>query len=128
MPDITATQCATLVARCEPQGLREELVPLLALSARLQAREGDPQRAHASVARAEEALRVGEIGAVTPVCCLWLAQALQSLGRPADALLQARQGKAWLMGRVQQSVPPAFHDSFLHRHPVHRELLLLAGL
>jgi hypothetical protein len=126
-PDMTAAQCAALVARCEPQGLREELVPLHALSARLHAREGDPQRAHASIALAEQALRVGEIGAVTPLCCLWLAQALQSLGMPADALLQARQGTAWLMGRAQQSVPPEFRDSFLHRHPVHRELLLLAG-
>jgi hypothetical protein len=126
-PDMTANLCTTLVARCEPQGLREELVPLYALSARLHASEGHMRRAHASVALAERALHVGEIGAATPVCCLWLAQALQSLRRPADALLWARQGTAWLMDRVDDSVPAEFRDSFLHRHPVHRELLLIAG-
>jgi hypothetical protein len=89
--------------------------------------EGDTDAAHASVAKAEQALRTGDIGAVTPQCGLWLAQALRSLGRPADAALQARHAALWLTTHAQQSVPPEFRESFLHRHPVHRELLVLAG-
>jgi DNA-binding SARP family transcriptional activator len=126
-PALTAAQCAALIERCEPQGLREELVPLYALCAHLHAREGAAPASDASVALAKQALLAGEIGAVTPVACLWLSKALHRLGRPADAVLQARRGSDWLMARAQQTVPPEFHDSFLHRHPIHRELLALAA-
>ena len=126
-PQVTATQCAALIARCEPERLREQLAPLHALCARLCVMEGDSQAALASISRAEQELLEGDIGADFPLCCLWLAIALQGLGQAADAAIRSQQGSTWLMARAQQSVPPEFRDSFLHRHPVHRELLALAA-
>jgi DNA-binding SARP family transcriptional activator len=122
-PELTAAQCAALIARCEPEGLREQLAPLHALCARLLAREGDARLAMASVAQAEHALRQGDIGAVTPLVSLWLALALQRLDRAADGALHARQASAWLADRALHAVPPEFRDSFLHRNPVHAALL-----
>ncbi len=126
-PELTSAQCAGLIARCEPEGLREQLAPLHALCARLLAREGETRSAHASVAQAEQALLQGDIGAATPLAGLWLAQALQSLGCAADAALQAQRAAAWLMDRAQHAVPPEFRDSFLHRNPAHAALLAWAG-
>jgi tetratricopeptide (TPR) repeat protein len=123
----TAAQCVALIARCEPEGLREYLAPLHALCARLHVHEGKPRQANASVARATQELLAGDIGAVTPLCGMWLAQALQSLGRPVQAMLTAREAVVWLKARSQQSVPPEFRDTFLQRHPVHRELFVLAS-
>ena len=125
-PELTSTQCADLIARCEPQSLREELVPLHALHARLLAREGDARTAQASVALADLALAQGEIGAVTPLCGLWLALALQRLGCPTESTLRAQRAAGWLMDRARQSVPAEFRDSFLRRNPVHAGLLALA--
>ena len=125
-PPVTAAQCATLIERCVPERLREQLAPLHALCAQLQVQEGDLHSARLSLARAEQQMQAGDIGAVTPLCCLWLARALQRLDRPADALRQARQGSTWLTAHAQQSVPPEFRDSFVRRHPIHRELLALA--
>jgi DNA-binding SARP family transcriptional activator/tetratricopeptide (TPR) repeat protein len=122
-PELTSAQCADLIARCEPQGLREELVPLHALCARLLAHEGDMRSAHASVAQAELALHQGEIGVVTPLCGLWLAMALQRLDCPADAALRAQRAAAWLGECAQQSVPAQFRESFLRRNPVHAAVL-----
>jgi hypothetical protein len=107
--------------------LRWQLAPLHALCARLHAQEGDTHAAHASIALAEQALLPGELGAVTPLCGLWLAQALQGLGRATDAVLKAHQAAVWLTTGARQSVPLEFRESFLHRHPVHRELMALAG-
>ncbi|WP_372526255.1 ATP-binding protein [Piscinibacter sp.] len=126
-PELVSAQCSDLIARCEPQGLREELVALHALHARLLAREGDTVSAHASVALAEQALLQGDIGAVTPLAGLWLAQALRSLGCAADAALHAGRAAAWLTDRAQHAVPPEFRDSFLHRNPVHAALLAWAA-
>ncbi len=122
-PGLTSHQCAALIARCEPQGLREELVPLRALQAHLLAREGDLRSARASVALAELALQQGEVGAATPLCRLWLALALKRLGRPAEAAHHAQRASDWLTERAQRTVPGDFRDSFLHRHPVHVQLL-----
>ena len=122
-PELSSIQCASLIARCEPQGLREELAPLHALRARLLAREGDARSADASIALAELALLQGEIGAVTPVCGLWLALALRQLERPAEAALRARRAALWLREHAEQSVPAGFRESFLGRNPVHAELL-----
>ena len=126
-PEVSAEQCATLVARCEPHGLREKLAPLHALCARLFAREGDEHSARDSIASAEQALAAGEIGSFTPLCCLWTAQALDGLGRAADAADKARRGAGWLIERAQHSVPTEFRESFLQRNPIHRELLTRAG-
>lgn len=125
-PEVTVAQCAALIARCEPEGLREQLAPLHALCARLYVMEGS-QAADTSIARAEQELADGDIGADFPLFHLWLARALQSLGRPAEAAQKAQQAAVWLTTRAQHSVPPEFRDSFLHRHPVHRALLALAG-
>jgi DNA-binding SARP family transcriptional activator len=126
-PEPTAAQCASLIARCEPEGLREQLTPLHALCARLHVQEGDSRLALASVACAEQELLAGDIGATTPLCSLWLAQTLHSLGQPETAAQKVDQAVTWLMTRARQSMPIEFRDSFLHRHPVHRALLALAG-
>ncbi len=126
-PEPTAAQCAALIARCEPEGLREQLAPLHALCAHLHAQAGESHLARASIAHAEHALLAGDIGAVTTLCGWWLAQALHALGRPAEAALKAREAAASLMERATQSVPLEFRESFLQRHPVHRALLELAG-
>jgi len=122
-PALSVNQCAALIARCEPQGLREPLAPLHALCARLQVLQGDGPSALVSMARAEQVLATGDPGTGATLCSLWLAQVLQALGRPADAALRAGQGAARLMALAQRSVPAEFRDSFLHRHPVHRALL-----
>lgn len=126
-PEPTAAQCAVLIARCEPEGLREQLAPLHALCARLHAREGDAPAARASVERAEQALLAGELGAAMPQCHLWLAQAWETLGRPAQAAIKAQQGAAWLAAAAQRSVPAEFRDSFMHGNPVHRDLQAAAN-
>ena len=126
-PEPTSAQCASLIARCEPEGLREQLAPLHALCAWLLAREGDTRSAHAGIALAEQALLQGDIGAVTPLCGLWLARALQCLGCPAEAALQSQRAAAWLTERAQQSVPVDFRDSFLRRNPVHCALIAWAS-
>jgi len=126
-PELFSSQCAALIARCEPEGLRLGLAPLHALLARLAVREGDAQAAHASVALATQALLQGEIGAATPLAALWLAQALRSLGCAAEATLQARQAAAWLTDRARHAVPPEFRDSFLQRNPVHTALMSWAA-
>jgi len=122
-PELATAECAALVARCEPEGLRLELAPLHALCARLAARAGERHAADVNVALARQMLRQGDIGAATPIAGLWLAQALQCLGRAADAAQQAGQAAAWVTDRAQHAVPPEFRDSFLHRNPVHAALL-----
>ena len=122
-PEPTAAQCAGLIARCEHEALREQLVPLHALHAWLAACEGDLGAVAASVAAAEYASEPGDVGAATPVAALWLAKALRAADRPAEAAAHARRGADWLADRAEQSVPVEFRDSFLHRNPVHRELL-----
>ncbi len=122
-PEPTAAQCAGLIARCEPEGLRELLVPLHALHAWLAACAGDLDAAAASVAAAGQAAQAGDVGIATPLAAFWMAKALGAAGRPADAAAEAQRGAAWLTLRAQQGVPIEFRDSFLQRNPVHRELL-----
>ena len=133
-PEITPAQCAALIARCEPQGLRDELLPLHALCACLAMREGDLPSAQASVALAQQAMLQGvhgdrdsDSGAASPLAALWLARVLRSLGDTAAAAMQARLAAAWLTERAQHAVPPEFRDSFLSRNPVHAALLAWAA-
>lgn len=126
-PEPTAAQCAALIARCEPEGLREQLAPLHSLCAWLLAREGDTLAAEASIKEAELALQQGGIGAATALCGLWLARALQALNRPEPAALRAQRAATWLAERAQDSVPSEFRESFLRRNPVHRDLLAWPG-
>ncbi len=132
-PELTSVQCATLIARCEPQGLREELLPLHALGACLALREGDTPSAQASVALALRAMQQGVHGdgdsnsrTASPLAALRLAQALRGLGDTAAAAMHARRTAAWLTERARQAVPPEFRDSFLRRNPVHAALLAWA--
>jgi DNA-binding SARP family transcriptional activator/tetratricopeptide (TPR) repeat protein len=122
-PEPMAGQCASLIARCEPQGLRGQLAPLYALQSWLLAREGEPRATEAAVSRAEAALGEGDLGAVTPLCGRWLARALQATGCADRAAVRAQRAATWLTDRAQDSVPGEFRDSFLHRNPVHRDLL-----
>jgi hypothetical protein len=122
-PEATAAQCAGLIARCEREALREQLVPLHALHAWLAACAGDPDVAVASVAAAERASQAGDVGIATPLAALWMAKALRAAGRLPEAAAEAQRGVAWLSLHARQCVPIEFRDSFLHRNPVHRELL-----
>jgi len=122
-PEPTAAQCAGLIARCEPEALREHLVPLHALHAWLAARAGEIDAAAASVAASARASQAGNGGIATPAAALWMAKALRAAGRPADAAAEADRGAGWLTTRAVQYVPIEFRDSFLHRNPAHRELL-----
>src|SRR5450432_514004 len=124
--EVTPAHCAALIARCEPQGLREELAPLHALRARLLADEGDSRSAETSIELAQRALH-GEIGAVTPLCGLWLSLALRGIDRQEDAARRAQVTSAWLQEHAQRSVPETFRESFLTRNPVHAQLLSWPG-
>ena len=126
-PEPTPAQCAALIERCEPEGLREQLGPLYALQAWLLARAGDTPATDASAARAGLVLEQAGMGAVTALCGFWLARASRALDRPADAARHAQRAAAWLLERAESSVPGEFRDTFLHRHPVHRELLAGPG-
>ena len=119
--------CADLIGRCAPEGLREQLAPLHSLHAWLLATEGNVAAAQAEIELAQQALLRGDPGAMTPLCGLWLARACRSLDLPAEAARHARHAVAWLNERVQRDVPAEFRDSFLHRHPVHRELRQVVG-
>ena len=125
--DVTPAHCAALIVRCEPQGLREELAPLHALRARLLADEGDFGSAGTSIELAQRALLHGEIGAVTPLCGLWLSLALRGVGRQEDAARQAQVTSAWLKEHAERSVPETFRESFLTRNPIHARLLSWPG-
>lgn len=59
----------------------------------------------------------------------WLAAArvYLGLGREADARRVLADGRAWVVARHDEDVPPAFRESFLHRNAVNRELLALAA-
>jgi hypothetical protein len=60
---------------------------------------------------------------------LWLvaSQALQALGRMAEAWRASQDGMAWVRAVHDAHVPAAFKSSFLHRNPVNRELQALAA-
>jgi DNA-binding SARP family transcriptional activator len=119
----TATQCAALIARCEAQGLREQLAPLYALQGWLLARDGDAPGAETSLTLAVTTIAQGELGAMTPVCLLWLARASRASGRPDAATDHAQRAARWLLERSVDAVPEGLRDSFLRRNPVHRELV-----
>jgi tetratricopeptide (TPR) repeat protein len=58
----------------------------------------------------------------------WVAhQALQAAGQHEAARDALRRGEQWLRQVVLPQVPPPFLNSFLHRNPVNRALLLAAG-
>lgn len=126
-PQLTARPLAALIAGCEARGLQVYLLPLLALQTWLLARDGDLEAAALSARHTQAALAGADLGAALPGCSLWLAQALQRLGREDEAVAIARHAAGWIQQRLADSVPPEFHDSFRRRNPVHRELLALAS-
>ena len=124
---LSAPLLAPLIEGCRSRGLRTCLLPLQALQAWLLARDGEPKAAAASARETLAALSAVDLGAALPGCALWLAQALQRLGREDEAGVIARHAAGWIQQRLADSVPPEFHDSFRRRNPVHRELLALAS-
>jgi hypothetical protein len=56
--------------------------------------------------------------------CARALLAAREQGRAAE-LLDA--GQEWIHRTARENVPEPFRDSFLHRNPVNRELLLLAS-
>ncbi len=65
--------------------------------------------------------------ATVAAACIWLHGARQRAGDGAGAVRIARWGRDWLTGVALARVPPLFHDSFLHRNPVHAQLIGLAA-
>ena len=51
---------------------------------------------------------------------------LQQAGLAREARSLALRGESWLNDVAARHVPPEFRESFLERHPVHREVLALA--
>ncbi|MEO8526033.1 MAG: AAA family ATPase [Caldimonas sp.] len=121
-PDISVAQCTALIARCESEGLREQLVPLYALRCWLSTLEADAPAAALAIAETERALQAGPVHAALPAAALWLARALRAAGREPDARVHVNKATAWLLARSQDAVPREFRESFLQRNPVHRDL------
>jgi len=124
---LSAPLLAPLIDGCRSRGLQTCLLPLQALQTWLLARDGDPKAAAANARETLATLAAINLGAALPGCALWLAQALQRLGRDDQAAAIARHAADWIQQRLADSVPPEFHDSFCQRNPVHRELLALAS-
>jgi DNA-binding SARP family transcriptional activator len=59
-----------------------------------------------------------------PELLLAAARALRACGDVPGAAQAMAMGAAWVRERAQKHVPAEFVDSFCHRHPVHRQLLL----
>ncbi len=58
--------------------------------------------------------------------CWVAARALRAAGRDAAAEHALARGVQWIRSQALPHVPPAFIDSFLHRHPVNRALMAMA--
>ena len=67
------------------------------------------------------------LNAATPWAALFGAQALGLAGQHEAANALARRGADWLQQTAQTQMPEPFCQSFLHRHPLHRELLARAA-
>ena len=124
---LSAPLLAPLIDGCRSRSLHTYLLPLQALQTWLLARDGELEAAAVNARRTLAALAGADLGAALPGCSLWLAQALQRLGREDEAVAIARHAAGWIQQRLANSVPPEFHDSFRRRNPVHRELLALAS-
>jgi len=56
-----------------------------------------------------------------------LGRTYTAAGRAADAADAHAQGARWVVQTARDHVAPEFRDSFLHRNPVHRDLLAAAA-
>jgi hypothetical protein len=54
---------------------------------------------------------------------LMLGHAYAAAGRSVDATDACARGAQWVAQTASDHVAPEFRDSFLHRNPVHRDLL-----
>lgn len=91
--------------------------PLAALADWRSAQAGAPATAPPAASTAH---------AATPWTALFEARSAALRHDPARAHGCAQRGADWLRRCAAQAVPLAMRDSFLQRHPAHRELLLLA--
>lgn len=106
--------------------------PVLALwahgeRARALLRAGRPESATQDVAyleKEESSLRT--IHAPFADLKLVTIQGLLALGRVGAARSQLAEVQAWLHRIARDNVPQPYQQDFLHRHPVHREVLALA--
>ncbi len=82
------------------------------------------EQANAALAGAEHADPVHQYRAE-----LWLhcGTALQSIGDHDHARKVFETGREWVETTATAHVPAEFRDSFLHRNPINRDLLALAG-
>jgi DNA-binding SARP family transcriptional activator len=119
-------EIAHLEARMQGRGFDAWRPALHALKAQCLAELGDDAQAHWADS-AEQALAQLALPATVAPACICLYRARQGRGDGAGAARIARWGHDWLTGVALQRVPPLFHDSFLHRNPVHAQLLGLAA-
>jgi tetratricopeptide (TPR) repeat protein len=108
-----------LARRCRQAGLLLMAAPLEALAAwrSRQAVEAGPP---------VPTLPAG-LHAAAPWAALFAARALQAGDQLDAARRAARHGTQWLQGAAAGGLAPPFRESFLQRHPAHRELLALAA-
>lgn len=120
-------QLLALLERCSVAQLSLMERPLRALVARRLLEVGDTARARSLLpaGAASEVLR--GLHAATPWAALFGAQALGLTGQHGAANGLARRGAEWLQQTAQTQMPEPFCHSFLHRHPLHRELLARAA-
>jgi DNA-binding SARP family transcriptional activator len=119
-------QCEGLLARCRAGGAAGLEAPLLPLLARLLADVGDTKPATVAARQAVATLEAGRLGAMLPVCALWLHRVLEAAGRRVEARQCVRDSVDWLQRTAEEHVPPEFRDGYLNRNPVNRQLLTLA--
>jgi DNA-binding SARP family transcriptional activator len=139
---------ATLAFALVPLALASPEAALeIAVESGRQAREGERTGVlmHARLCEAEAAARLGlhdQVRAAAQDALHWLAQGyapdatlyrgefylrlwqtLHAVGQRETAARVLRLGGTWLQERALPHVPAPFIESFLHRHPVNRELL-----
>jgi len=106
------------------RGLEASALSRLAL-AEMRAGEIDAAVTHARLS-AELAAGRGSEDLSWPAIVRNAVVVLRQAGLAGEARSVALRGEAWLDDVAARHVPPEFRESFLERHPVHRELLALA--
>jgi DNA-binding SARP family transcriptional activator/tetratricopeptide (TPR) repeat protein len=127
-PDQGLAECEAVIAAARRWGHEGTLIAAQARAARLAATLGDTRatrrHAQAALALAQQRQPVRQHPAEH---WLYAAQAYTAIGDTAAAGAAAQAGAAWVRARADDGVPAEFRDSFLHRQPIHRELLALAS-
>ena len=114
-PDGPTGHVPTLAATCHAASMNLVLPALRALQRSL---PGEAPAAAMPPATAEP----GAQGIYTPWCALFGAREALRAGQPQMARARVQEGLDWLQKVAAAHLPPAFHDSFVNRHPLSRAL------